>query len=86
MVDSPNVNPSGKSHGADQNGDAGKSAPKSWHPKPLKWLGMTFDSDQTKKLWSIISQNISSAIDHDKAQAIKAIKKMNPEQDQDDDS
>lgn len=57
-----------------------------WNPKPLHWLGMTFDSKQTKMLWNMISQNIGNQIKKDQDNAVKALKKLNPENSDDDDS
>lgn len=86
MVEPSSVNPSQPQGPTPPQGDhpaTGKGAGAGWDPKPLHWLGMSFDADQTKKLWNIISQNIANQINHDKQKAIEAIKKMNPEKNQD---
>lgn len=42
--------------------------------KPLKFLGMQFDEEETKKFWNIIIQMVNSQIQKDKAKGVKAIK------------
>jgi hypothetical protein len=56
-------------------GEKSKS-PADWNPKPMTWLGMHFDVDQTKKLWNIISQNIGDQINREKQRALKAIRRL----------
>jgi len=81
MADTSGVNPSSQGPNAPENPQ--QSAPKSggggWNPKPLKWMGMQFDEEQTRKLWNIIIQNICNQINADKQKAVDAIKKMNPD-------
>jgi hypothetical protein len=64
----------------------GEKESSGWNPKPLHWLGMTFDSKQTKMLWNMISQNIGNQIKKEQDRAVKAIKKLNPENGDSDDS
>lgn len=47
-----------------------------WHAKPMTWLGMHFTSDEATKLWNVIVQAVGSAINKDKAKALKALKKL----------
>lgn len=52
--------------------------------KPLDWLGMHFTGEEAQKLWNIIIQTVSSQINKDKEKAIKAIKKLRADNDNDD--
>jgi hypothetical protein len=56
---------------------------KGFEYKPMTFLGMYFNSDEAKKLWQIIIQNISQQISKDQARALAAIKKLNPEKNED---
>lgn len=58
------------------------SSGKGWSPKPLNWLGMHFDEEQTKKLWDTITQTIGNQINHDKAKALEALKKLRADNDE----
>lgn len=53
--------------------------------KPMTFLGMYFDADEAKKLWTIISNTINNQISHDQARALKAIKKLKKAEQGDDD-
>jgi hypothetical protein len=74
-------------------GPQGSQAPKDfqgehkgWEAKPMRWLGMEFNATQAKQLWNIISQNVSNEIKKLQDKAVKAIKKLNPENGDSDDS
>jgi hypothetical protein len=45
-----------------------------WDAKPLTFLGMHFDSQESKKLWTILEQSIARQIQKDKDKAIQALK------------
>lgn len=81
MADTSGVNPSSQGPNAPQNSQQSnqQSSGGGWNPKPMKWLGMQFDEEQTRKLWNIIIQNICNQINTDKQKAVDAIKKMNPD-------
>jgi len=96
MVDKPDMNPKHPSTGASTG--AHKPQPKSefktpegehkgW-AQPMKWLGMEFTAEQTKQLWNIISQSISTQIKKEQDRAVKAIRKLRSDDpsSQDDDS
>ncbi len=93
MVDKPNMDPNSPtpphgptaSHKTPPKSDF--KAPSSEHEKGgMSWLGMTFSAQEAKQLWNIISQSISTQIKKDQDRAIKALKKLNPDNPQDDDS
>ncbi len=68
------------------NTPAGQTPPKkfhSWEAKPMRWLGMQFTADQAKQLWNIMEQNIGREIQKQQDRAVKAIKKMNPDNNED---
>lgn len=85
MVDSPNIGPTPESpQPVSGPGNTGSTPQQpGWNPKPLTWLGMSFDSAETKKLWQIISQNVNQQIQHEQAKAIEALRKLNPEKNPD---
>ena len=86
MVSKPDMNPDNTPIKGPTPPPADAAAPsKTWTPKPLTWLGMTFDSQQTKQLWSTISQSIGQAIQKDKERAVEAIKKLGKSTDPDND-
>lgn len=89
MVDKPNMDPkiggpSGPQPSTPPKGSEAKANGSGWNPPPLSWLGMKFDEAQTKKLWNMITQNICNQINADKQKAIEAIRKMNPDHEDDD--
>ena len=53
--------------------------------KPMTFLGMHFDADQSKKFWGIIIQSVNGQIQKDKDKALKALKKLGAEGDSDSD-
>lgn len=85
MVSEPNMDPSFKPIKGPAQPDATPPPTKQWNPKPMTWLGMKFDAEQTKQLWSTISQSIGQAIEHDKQKAIEASRKLRKSTDLDDD-
>lgn len=74
-----NINPVSGPSGADST----PSKQPGWNPKPMKWLGMSFDSGEAKQIWQIISQNVNQQIQHEQDKAIEALKKLNPEKNPD---
>lgn len=87
MVSKPNMNPNDPIHGPKPPQPSEPASPtKAWNPKPLHWMGMTFDAEQTKQLWNTISQSIGQAIERDKKRALEALKKLRKSTDLDDDS
>jgi hypothetical protein len=78
MVSKPNMNPNDSPiQGPKPAHPTEPTSPKKgWNPKPLRWMGMTFDSEQTKQLWNTISQTIGQAIERDKARVVAALKKL----------
>jgi hypothetical protein len=86
MVSKPNMNPDNTPIKGPTPSPADAETPsKTWTPKPLTWLGMSFDAQQTKQLWSTISQSIGQAIQKDKERAVEAIKKLGKSTDPDND-
>jgi hypothetical protein len=99
MVDQPNVNPNSSSQPPAVGDPAAsqKTKPKSefkdpqpeskssW-AKPMHWLGMDFTAEQSKQLWNIITQNVSTQIKKEQDRAVKAIRKLNPDNPESDDS
>ncbi len=85
MVSKPNLNPDDSPlKGPNPISDSQPAAPsKTWNPKPLNWMGMSFNSEQTKQLWSVISQTIAQAIQKDRDRAVAAIKKLGKSTDPD---
>lgn len=85
MVDSPSspppVNPN-VPQGVQQPGDAAQDSGKTFTTKPLKFLGMSFDSEQAAKLWQAIIQMVNSQIQKDKEAAIKAIRNFGKDEDE----
>ena len=47
-----------------------------WNPAPLTWMGMQFDQEDTKKLWTVITQTVATAIQRDSARWKKTLKKL----------
>jgi hypothetical protein len=72
MVSKPNMNP----NNAPIHGPKPPQPEPAWRPKPLKWMGMSFNTEQTKQLWSTISQTIGQAIQKDRDRMVAASKKL----------
>ena len=53
---------------------------KGFTAQPMTFLGMYFNSKEATQLWQTVIQTINSEIDKDKAKAIKAIRKMREDQ------
>ncbi len=73
------VNPNDSSQGSGPvqpkvPGPPGRHARGSIQGKPMKFLGMQFDADQSSKLWNVITQMVNAQIQKDQADSIKAIK------------
>ncbi len=49
-----------------------------WNPQPMTWMGMSFNSKEVKQLWNVISQNIAQQIQAENQKALKALKKLDP--------
>jgi len=62
----------------------GQKQPSGWQAKPMHWLGMEFTGEQAKQMWNIISQNVGNEIKKEQDRMVKAMKKLNPENNQDD--
>lgn len=90
MVDKPSSpHPSTPSQGPTQGPEEAKkkTKPFTYHggqivAKPMTFLGMHFDKEQAQKLWNILTQNICNAINKDKDRAIKAIRKLRADADE----
>jgi hypothetical protein len=61
-----------------------KKQPSGWEAKPMHWLGMEFTGQQAKQMWNIISQNVGNEIKKEQDRMVKAMKKLNPENNSDD--
>jgi len=87
MVEKPNIGPNNPMKGPTPTPDADSPAApkKAWNPKPLTWMGMTFDVEQTRQLWNTITQSIGQAIQKDKDRAVQASRKLRKSTDPDDD-
>ncbi len=90
MSDTSSVNPNPSNNnrvGSNAPSEPPKESGKGWDSSSgMNWLGMHFNQKETKQLWSIISQNIGNQIKKDQDRAVKALKKLNPENSQDDNS
>lgn len=61
------------------------SSPKGEEKKPgtfsyesTEFLGMHFNKEETKQLWTVIMQNVSREIERQKSKTLKALKKLRP--------
>lgn len=57
---------------------SGENKAGSFEYKPMTFLGMQFNADEAKKLWTVILQNVSLQIEKEKAHSLKALKKLKP--------
>lgn len=53
--------------------------------KPMTFLGMKFNAEQSEKLWQVIIQNIGNEINKLKEKSLKALRRMRPDASPDDD-
>ena len=82
MVDMPtNPPPVGGPTGPNEEQKVNIPVPgKGFKAKPMTFLGMYFNSEQASQLWQTVIQTINSQIDKDKAKALKALRKLRGDQ------
>lgn len=90
MVDKPHVGPKGTPSSSPQPPETAQKPPKTFPQKgavsahPMTFLGMQFTGKEAQELWNVLIQTISRAIQDDQDRAVKAIKKLSPEHEDED--
>lgn len=78
--------PTGGAPSPDGNDPLKGDSNKNFEQKPMKWLGMQFDSKEATQLWKVIIQSLNSEIEKDKEKTKEAFDDMNQAMDGQDDS
>lgn len=76
MVDQPNpVGPNAPTPKVPSNTPTNSSSD-NWNPPPLTWMGMHFNADETKKLWTTIMQSVSTEIQREEKRMKEANRRL----------